>query len=131
LIETKRRCCDSAPNSPEASGRINIFFNDAGIEGPVHPIVQYHFADFRRVLDGNVAGVFLGSKQAPDQERGLADKALDWLHGITERGVGRGFWNAEAIESARRNLSVANGLADHASPDRRGGVQRPEIPARL
>jgi 3-hydroxybutyryl-CoA dehydrogenase len=49
-----------------------------------------------------------------DQERGVADKALDRLHSLAERGVGRGFWNAEAAESARRNLSVVNGLDDHA-----------------
>jgi 3-hydroxybutyryl-CoA dehydrogenase len=52
-----------------------------------------------------------------DQERGLADKALDRLHGLAERGVGRGFWNAESAESARRNLSAANGLDDHGDRD--------------
>ena len=52
-----------------------------------------------------------------DQERGLADEALDRLHGLAERGVGRGFWNAEAAESARRNLSAANGLDDHGDRD--------------
>jgi 3-hydroxybutyryl-CoA dehydrogenase len=48
-----------------------------------------------------------------DQERGLADKALRSPAWSRERGVGRGLWNAEAAESARRNLSAANGLDDH------------------
>jgi len=48
-----------------------------------------------------------------DQERGLADKALRSPAWSRERGVGRGRWNAEAAESARRNLSAANGLDDH------------------
>jgi 3-hydroxybutyryl-CoA dehydrogenase len=52
-----------------------------------------------------------------DQERAAADKALDRLHGLAERGVGRGFWKTEAAESARRNLSAANGLDDHGDRD--------------
>src|SRR4029077_15143771 len=52
-----------------------------------------------------------------DQERGTADKALDRLHGLAERGVGRGFWSAEAAESAQRNLSAGNGLDDHGDRD--------------
>jgi NAD(P)-dependent dehydrogenase (short-subunit alcohol dehydrogenase family) len=44
------------------AGRIDIFFNNAGIEGPVHPISKYPLADFRRVIDVNVVGVFLGLK---------------------------------------------------------------------
>ena len=42
--------------------RIDIFFNNAGIEGPVHPIADYPLADFRRVVDVNLIGVFLGLK---------------------------------------------------------------------
>ena len=43
-------------------GGISIFFNNAGIEGAVHPITEYPLAEFRRVLDVNVIGVFLGLK---------------------------------------------------------------------
>lgn len=46
----------------EGTGRIDVFFNNAGIEGPVRPIAEYPLADFRRVLDVNVVGVFLGLK---------------------------------------------------------------------
>jgi NAD(P)-dependent dehydrogenase (short-subunit alcohol dehydrogenase family) len=45
-----------------AFGRIDVFFNNAGIEGPVRPITEYALADFQRVLNVNVAGVFLGMK---------------------------------------------------------------------
>jgi NAD(P)-dependent dehydrogenase (short-subunit alcohol dehydrogenase family) len=44
------------------TGRIDVFFNNAGIEGPVCPIADYPLADFRRVIDVNVVGVFLGLK---------------------------------------------------------------------
>ena len=46
----------------EAFGRIDAFFNNAGIEGDIALITQYSFATFRRVLDINVVGVFLGMK---------------------------------------------------------------------
>jgi NAD(P)-dependent dehydrogenase (short-subunit alcohol dehydrogenase family) len=43
-------------------GRIDVFFNNAGIEGEVKPITDYSLEAFRRVLDVNVIGVFLGIK---------------------------------------------------------------------
>ncbi|QUS39808.1 SDR family oxidoreductase [Tardiphaga alba] len=43
-------------------GRIDIFYNNAGIEGTITPIVNASLADFRKVLDVNVVGVFLGMK---------------------------------------------------------------------
>ena len=39
-----------------------MFFNNAGIEGDIAPIVDYPLETFRRVLDVNVVGVFLGLK---------------------------------------------------------------------
>lgn len=46
----------------EAAGTIDVFFNNAGIEGDVAPIQDYSLESFRRVLDVNVVGVFLGMK---------------------------------------------------------------------
>lgn len=43
-------------------GTIDIFYNNAGIEGTITPIVNASLADFRKVLDVNVVGVFLGMK---------------------------------------------------------------------
>jgi len=43
-----------------AHGRIDAFFNNAGIEGPQAAIPDYPVAQFRRILDVNVTGVFLG-----------------------------------------------------------------------
>src|SRR5215467_8740282 len=40
-------------------GRIDVFFNNAGIEGEVKPITDYSLEAFRRVIDVNVVGVFL------------------------------------------------------------------------
>jgi NAD(P)-dependent dehydrogenase (short-subunit alcohol dehydrogenase family) len=43
-------------------GTIDAFYNNAGIEGDIKPIPQYSLESFRRVLDVNVVGVFLGMK---------------------------------------------------------------------
>jgi NAD(P)-dependent dehydrogenase (short-subunit alcohol dehydrogenase family) len=43
-------------------GTIDVFYNNAGIEGDIAPIVDYSLESFRRVLDVNVVGVFLGLK---------------------------------------------------------------------
>jgi NAD(P)-dependent dehydrogenase (short-subunit alcohol dehydrogenase family) len=43
-------------------GTIDAFYNNAGIEGEVKAIPDYPLEAFRRVLDVNVVGVFLGMK---------------------------------------------------------------------
>jgi NAD(P)-dependent dehydrogenase (short-subunit alcohol dehydrogenase family) len=45
-----------------AHGRIDIFFNNAGVEGMVMPIHDYPLEEFRRIFAVNVDGVFLGLK---------------------------------------------------------------------
>jgi NAD(P)-dependent dehydrogenase (short-subunit alcohol dehydrogenase family) len=46
----------------EKFATIDVFYNNAGIEGDIVPITQYKLETFRRVLDVNVVGVFLGLK---------------------------------------------------------------------
>ncbi|MGJ4889738.1 SDR family NAD(P)-dependent oxidoreductase [Bradyrhizobium sp. HKCCYLRH3099] len=43
-------------------GTIDVFFNNAGVEGEIKSITDYPLDAFRRVLDVNVVGVFLGLK---------------------------------------------------------------------
>jgi NAD(P)-dependent dehydrogenase (short-subunit alcohol dehydrogenase family) len=43
-------------------GTIDVFYNNAGVEGDIAPITKYSLETFRRVLDVNVVGVFLGMK---------------------------------------------------------------------
>jgi NAD(P)-dependent dehydrogenase (short-subunit alcohol dehydrogenase family) len=43
-------------------GTIDVLYNNAGVEGEVKPITEYALAAFRRVIDVNVVGVFLGLK---------------------------------------------------------------------
>ena len=46
----------------EKFGTVDAFYNNAGIEGEVRSITEYPLEMFRRVLDVNVIGVFLGIK---------------------------------------------------------------------
>lgn len=43
-------------------GAIDAFYNNAGIEGDIAPITKYSLETFRKVIDVNVVGVFLGLK---------------------------------------------------------------------
>lgn len=69
--ESKYICADVAKSQDvqnyvqktlTAFGRIDIFFNNAGWEGVVKPIVEYPEDMFDRVLAINVRGIFLGLK---------------------------------------------------------------------
>ena len=39
-------------------GRIDILVNNAGISGPTQPVMDYGLADWRRIIDINLTGVF-------------------------------------------------------------------------
>ena len=43
-------------------GAIDVFYNNAGVEGDIAPITRYSLEAFRNVIDVNVVGVFLGLK---------------------------------------------------------------------
>jgi NAD(P)-dependent dehydrogenase (short-subunit alcohol dehydrogenase family) len=46
----------------DAHGRVDIFFNNAGIEGAVRPLTEYPLDIFDKVMAVNVRGVWLGLK---------------------------------------------------------------------
>jgi 3-hydroxybutyryl-CoA dehydrogenase len=52
-----------------------------------------------------------------DQTRAAAEGAVGRLENVIERGLSRGFWSAEAAQTARRNLSAVDGLEAHAECD--------------
>lgn len=47
----------------DAYGRIDLFFNNAGIEGRMAPMTELDVADFDRVMAVNARGVFLGLRE--------------------------------------------------------------------
>lgn len=46
----------------EEFDRIDVFFNNAGVEGRIAPLVEQNIDDFENVMRVNVQGVFLGLK---------------------------------------------------------------------
>jgi 3-hydroxybutyryl-CoA dehydrogenase len=52
-----------------------------------------------------------------DQSRDAAERAIERMHGVLDRGLSRGFWSAEAAESARRHLCAGESLEGHADRD--------------
>ena len=52
-----------------------------------------------------------------DQSREAAERAIDRLQGVIDRGVARSFWSAAAAESARANLAAVDGLDGYADRD--------------
>jgi NAD(P)-dependent dehydrogenase (short-subunit alcohol dehydrogenase family) len=51
-----------ADQARETFGSVDIFFNNAGIEGVVKPITEYPEDEFDKVMAVNVKGVWLGNK---------------------------------------------------------------------
>src|SRR5690606_24454378 len=103
----------------ENFGKIDIFFNNAGIEGKVAPITEQKVEDFDKVLSVNVRGVFLGlQKVLPvmiKQKSGsiINTSSVAGLGGstnvspyITSKHAVVGLTKAAAVESAPHGIRV-------------------------
>jgi NAD(P)-dependent dehydrogenase (short-subunit alcohol dehydrogenase family) len=65
-------------------GKIDIFFNNAGIEGGVSPAVDYPVDTFDKVIAVNLRGVFLGNKYiAPQMNDGGSIFITSSVAGLT------------------------------------------------
>ena len=100
-------------------GKIDVFFNNAGIEGKVAPITEQNVEDLDKVLAVNVRGVFLGLKHVlavmKDQGYGavINTSSVAGLHGspgvtpyIASKHAVVGLTKATAIEFAPYNIRV-------------------------
>lgn len=98
-------------------GGIDVFFNNAGIEGSVEPIKDYPNADFENVIDINLKGVWFGCKYViPKMNDGgsvIITSSVAGLKGFS--GLGGyvaskhaivGIMRVAAIEFAERKIRV-------------------------
>ena len=100
-------------------GRLDVFFNNAGIEGAVAPIVDYPLEVFDKVMAVNVRGVFLGLKYViPAMAKGgggsiVITSSLGGLRGVPKLGAYIaakhavvGLMKSAALECAQHNIRV-------------------------
>lgn len=100
-------------------GRIDVFFNNAGIEGKVAPLEQQDTAMFDKVIAINVRGAYLGLKHVlPHMYRARAgsvvntssvaglDGSPNVLPYITSKHALTGMTKAAAIEAAAHGVRV-------------------------
>lgn len=103
--------------SVAAFGKIDVFFNNAGIEGVVKPIVDYPDEKFDQVMAVNVRGVWLGCKYAlPQMNDGgsiILTSSVAGINGspdvsayITSKHAVVGIMRALAVEAAPRRIRV-------------------------
>jgi NAD(P)-dependent dehydrogenase (short-subunit alcohol dehydrogenase family) len=102
-------------------GEIDLFVNNAGIEGPVAPIEEYPHDAFERVMSVNVRGVFLGLKHVlPLMPRGGAVVntastagiigAAGLVAYIASKHAVIGITKTAALEMAERGIRVQRDL---------------------
>ena len=103
----------------EKHGRIDVFFNNAGIEGAVKPIEEYPEEMFDKVLAVNVKGVWLGLKYVMPvmQQNGggsiIITSSVAGLAGtpnvsayVTSKHAVIGTMRTAALEGAPHNIRV-------------------------
>lgn len=105
-------------------GKIDIFFNNAGVEGIVKPVSEYSEEEFDKVISVNVKGVWLGIKYVlPQMNDGgsiINTSSVAGLMGfpsmsayVTSKHAVIGLTRTIALETAARGIRV-NSI--HPSP---------------
>ena len=100
-----------------AFGKIDVFFNNAGIEGIVKPLADYPEAEYDKVIAVNLKGVWLGCQQViPKMSDGASVVITSSLAGLTGfEGLGAyvaskhgivGIMRVAALEFASRKIRV-------------------------
>jgi NAD(P)-dependent dehydrogenase (short-subunit alcohol dehydrogenase family) len=81
----------------EHFGRVDLFFNNAGIEGKIDNIIDLDMADFDRLIGVNVRGVVLGLREV--------------LRAMKRQGGGGAVVNTASIAGLRGGAGVAPYIA--------------------
>ncbi|MQA74066.1 MAG: glucose 1-dehydrogenase [Solirubrobacterales bacterium] len=99
----------------ERLGSIDVLFNNAGIEGPVAPLVEYPEDEFERVVAVNVRGVFLGLRHVlPVMLRQRSGSIINAGSVASERGLpGTAAYNASKHAILGLTRTAAAEVAQH------------------
>lgn len=106
-----------AASAASKFGAIDIFFNNAGIAGPIRPLTSFAADDFDTVIAVNVRGVFLGLKHVipvmADEGSVIVTSSVAGLRGSSGLGAYcaskhavMGLVKTAAIECAPRRIRV-------------------------
>jgi NAD(P)-dependent dehydrogenase (short-subunit alcohol dehydrogenase family) len=98
-------------------GKIDVFFNNAGIEGTVKPIVDYPEDVFDKIMAVNIRGVYMGNKYVlPQMNNGGSIILTSSVAGIvgfpglsayvTSKHAVVGIMRVTALEAAPRQIRV-------------------------
>ena len=92
----------------KAFGKVDVFFNNAGIEGVVKPVVDYPEDEFDKVLAVNVKGVWLGNKYVlPQMNDGGSIILTSSVAGIAGSPNVSGYIASKhAVVGLMRNLAI-------------------------
>lgn len=106
-----------AKATEEKFGKVDVFFNNAGIEGVVKPITEYPEEVFDKVIAVNVKGVWLGCKYVlPHMNDGASIVITSSVAGlmgspgvsayVTSKHATIGIMRTVALEAAPRKIRV-------------------------
>jgi NAD(P)-dependent dehydrogenase (short-subunit alcohol dehydrogenase family) len=134
----------SAAAAVASFGPVHVFFNNAGVEGAMAPIAGFDRAEFDRVMQVNVTGVFLGLKHVmpvmADGGSVIVTSSTAGLKGsantsayVASKHAALGLARVAAVEGAARGIrvnaihptAVRGGMIRRITDDldRRGGAQ--------
>ena len=122
-------------------GKMDIFFNNAGIEGAVKPIIDYPEETFDEVISINVKGAWLGNKHAlPQMKDGgsiIITSSVSGILGSTNlsgyiisKHAVVGLMRATAIEAASRKIRVNTVNPGPVNNRMMRSIEEGEVPGR-
>ena len=92
-------------------GKINGFYNNAGIEGRQAPLVEYDLETFNKVIDVNLGGVFYGLKYVLEQ---MVKQGYGHIVNASSVGGLRGVDNQTAYVASKHAVA---GMTKNAAVD--------------
>lgn len=98
----------------ERYGGIDVFINNAGIEGEVKPISEYAIETFDKVMAVNVRGVWLGLKYVIPEMKKRQSGSIVITSSIA--GVGGGAGVSAYVASKHAVIGIMRSAADECAP---------------